>query len=112
MTRIMPDVPLADLRQRLDLDATAATDEQLDAVLEAATVIVANELPGGDFSTAENVREAVAQIAVKVWDLRPRGFVDPDGSGGYQPVIPATAGLVRSVRGLLLPSMPAGGLTA
>lgn len=113
----LPGVPVADFRERIEVDATYATDEKLQKYLDAAARIVGHELedpdhPDQDFSAAENVAEAIAQIAVKVWDLRPRGVQTLDMDGAPDPpAMPATAGLVRAVRGLLLPEMPTGGVT-
>jgi hypothetical protein len=109
----MPPGDVDDLRQRLEVDATYASDTLLGKYLQVASVIVANELdPEADHTADANVAEAVQQIAVKVWDLRPRGVQTLDMDGAPDPpAMPATAGLVRSVRGLLLPSMPDGGIT-
>jgi Phage gp6-like head-tail connector protein len=113
MGQTLPVVPVDDLRQRLELDPTYASDVLLGLYIAQAETVVGNELdPAGSYELAENVREAIAQIAVKLWDMRPRGVqtLDMDGSA-EAPALPATAGLVRSVRGLLLPSMEAGGIT-
>jgi hypothetical protein len=110
----LPDVDAATLRARLDADPSWVTDAQLDAALDVARELVGNEVgQDGDYSTSPAVREAIYQIAVKVYDLGTRGVqnVDLDGSPD-PPAMPATAGLIRTVRGLLLPAMPTGGLTA
>jgi hypothetical protein len=133
MTQILPVVPVQDFRERIEVDATYATDEKLQKYLDAAARIVGHDLQDleedqparrqdaraparmlkdQDFSTSANVAEAIAQIAVKIWDLRPRGVQTLDMDGAPDPpAMPATAGLVRSVRGLLLPEMATGGLT-
>jgi hypothetical protein len=112
MPQQLPQVPVEDLRARVDVDPVYAPDELLHQYIVQAEAVVGAELdPDGDYLTAENVREAVAQVAVKLWDLRSRGL-GGDLDGDIQPAaMPATSGLVRSVRGLLLPSMPTGGLT-
>lgn len=112
MSQTLPAVPVDDLRARLDADPVHVPDDLLLKYIQVAEVLVGAELdPDGDYSTALNVAEAIAQVAVKVWDLRPRGVIDLDMSGDLAPSMPATRGLILSVRGLLLPSMPAGGVT-
>lgn len=114
MGQTLPQVPVDDLRARLDVDPAYASDALLQTYIAVAERIVGAELdPEGDFLTHPNVLEAIAQIAVKVWDLRPRGILsaDMDASMTVPSALPATRGLVLSVRGLLLPSMPTGGIT-
>lgn len=114
MGQTLPGVPVEDLRARLDLDPAYASDALLQTYIGIAERIVGAELaPEEDYRTHPNVAEAIAQIAVKVWDMRPRGVqpVDLDAAFADAPALPATRGLVLSVRGLLLPSMPTGGLT-
>jgi hypothetical protein len=113
MTMILPPGDVDDLRQRIEVDPSTASDELLLRYLAQAARIVGNELPpGGDYSAEPTVAEALQQIAVKLWDLRPRGVQSLDMDGGAEPpAMPATAGLVRSVRGLLLPVMPDAGIT-
>lgn len=110
---LLPAADVSELRARVDADPAWSTDAQLQAVLDAAQTIVAAELETDtDYSGHANVAEAVYQVAVKVWDLRTRGVQTLNMDGGTDPpAMPATAGLVRSVRGLLLPSMAAGGIT-
>ena len=113
MGQTLPSVPVEDLRERLDLDPAYASDALLQTYIAVAERIVGAELdPEGEYSLHVNVAEAIAQIAVKVWDMRPRGVqpVDMDAAFADAPALPATRGLVLSVRGLLLPSMPTGGL--
>ena len=112
MAQSLPVVPVEDLRARLDADPALYPDAMLQEYLDIAGVLVGNELdPDGDYILAANVAEAIAQLAVKVWDLRPKGVVDLDMAGDVGTAMPATRGLVLSVRGLLLPSMPTGGVT-
>ena len=105
MGQTLPQVPVDDLRARLDVDPAYASDALLQTYIAVAERIVGAELvTEGDFLTLPNV---------KVWDLRPRGILsaDMDASMTVPSALPATRGLVLSVRGLLLPSMPTGGIT-
>ena len=113
MPQTLPTVPVDDLRARLDADPASVPDSLLLQYLTASEQLVGPELdPEGDYTAAMNVAEAIAQLAVKLWDMRSRGVGDADLGGDFpMAAMPATSGLVRSVRGLLLPSMPAGGLT-
>ena len=112
MGQTLPQVPVDDLRARIDADPVLVSDAQLQVYIGIGERLAGAELaPDGDFTTHTNVAEAIAQLAVKVWDLRPRGVVDLDMAGDLSPAMPATRGLVLSVRGLLLPSMATGGLT-
>lgn len=114
LAQTLPPVPVSELRSRLGLGLEDATDVQLQTVLDEAGRIVGHQLPEDcDFSAEPVVADAIASIAVDLWDARPRGLVDVDTDGTLidMPGQSATAGLVKKVRGLLLPVMPTGGLT-
>lgn len=114
MAQTFPVVPVDELRDRLGLGPADATDEQLQTVLGEAQRLVGHQLPDpGDYSLEPVAADAIASIAVALWDARPRGLVDVDIDGALVevPAQSATAGLVKKVRGLLQPIMPTGGLT-
>ena len=113
MPQTLPSVPVDDVRARLDADPALVPDALLQSYITAAEQLVGPELdPETDYAAAGNVAEGIAQLAVKLYDMRARGVGDADLSGDFPAAqMPATSGLVRSVRGLLLPSMPAGGVT-
>lgn len=107
----LPVVPVEELRARLGNIATV-TDETLQVILDEAARLVGSELPEHDFSQEAVVADAIASIGVKLYDARSRGLVNVDADGTFLelPSASATAGLIRSVRGLLLPVMPTGGI--
>lgn len=107
--QILPVVPVDELRARLG--DIPASDETLELVIAEAERLVGHQLPAEDFSAEPVVADAIASIGVKLWDARSRGMVTVDESGSFEVPSPsATAGLIRSVRGLLLPVLPTGGV--
>lgn len=108
----MPTVD--ELRSRLGVGAETP-DTQLGVALDVAEELVRTYLPEQPtgWGTQTLVDEAVLQLAVKVWEVQPRGGTALDLAGGfdtaYNPT--ATAGLVRSVWAYIQAAHPAGGLT-
>ena len=117
MVQILPTPTPTHLRERLGVDPLEHPDEELQAYLDGAAALVGAELdPDGDYTidagAAANVSEAITQVACSVWDTRARGMVTVTPVGDFEmPAARATRGLILSVRGLLLPHMPTGGIT-
>jgi hypothetical protein len=100
---------LAEVRRRLDVPAAAVSDEVLTHMLDVAARLVDPWLVEDPTPYLPLVDEATVQLAVKVYDVSPRGVVDP--LGDWAPAPGATPGLVRSVFGVLGPALNTGGLS-
>lgn len=88
---------VARLQSALDV-ATAALDPRVDA----------SKVPGRE----QSYLKGVYGIAVRVWDASTKGLVDvgPAGDTFTMPAPAATAGLYRSVAGMVQPILKLGGV--
>lgn len=105
-------LPTADeLRARLGV-GPEVSDTQLGDTLTQAGLLLEGHIPDAEQTNPLHT-EAVAQLAVKLWETRAAGRVgiDPDGGAEvfYSPG--ATAGLVKSVWAFVQATHPTGGLT-
>jgi len=105
-----PTTNVDELRRRLGVDSSTP-DTLLQTCLNVATVPIDQRCdPTLALAYPDNYREGVYQLAVKVWDTGSRGLSGADVDGFMQaPTFQATAGMVRSVYGVIGPCMPTGG---
>jgi hypothetical protein len=96
-------VPLTEVRRRLDVTTTSVSDDILTWFVDAATESVDLYVPTYNRG-AVNYTEGVIQLAVKMYDTSARGTVGVDPAGEWvAPAPSATAGLIKSVWGLIGP---------
>lgn len=95
--------PLTEVRRRLDVTTTNVSDAILGHFLSAATEAVDGYVPSYNRG-AFGYQEGVIQLAVKIADTSARGTISVDPAGEFiAPAPSATAGLIRSVWGLIGP---------
>lgn len=100
-----------DLRARLGVGADI-TDAQLGQALDVSVELVDPWVPADQYATVL-YGEAVLALAVKVWDVQPRGVGGFDASGEFIAPSPnASAGMIRAVWAYIQAMHPTGGLTA
>lgn len=105
--------PQADeLRRRLDV-GTPIPDTALQLCLDVAQAWISPRLDDtkADLGPAQAAYlEGSYQLAVKVWDTGSRGMVTTDLTGDVDFTAVATAGMWRSVLGVLAPALKTGGV--
>lgn len=119
---------LAELRRRLDVPEDLVSDELLRHLLDVSAGLIQPWLSGPvpwlwlsapvepeespDPALAPLIDEATVELAVKVYDVSPRGVATMDAGGEWiLPSPSATPGLVRSVFGVLGPALATGGIS-
>jgi hypothetical protein len=96
-------VVLTEVRRRLDVSSTHLSDDILAHWINTATEAVDAYVPSYNRS-AYGYTEAVIQLACKIADTSARGTISVDPAGEYvSPAPAATAGLIKSVWGLIGP---------
>lgn len=103
---------LAELRRRLDVPVDLVSDELLQHYLTSAGLLIGPWLVADPAPYQRLVDEAMVELAVKLYDVAPRGVASMDAAGEWvMPSPSATPGLVRSVFGALGPALATGGVS-
>lgn len=107
-----PDL-LIELRRRLDVPEDLVSNEVLIHLLDVADGLIAPWLVADAYDEYQSlVEEATVELAVKVYDIAPRGVATMDAAGDWvMPAPSATPGLIRSVFGVLGPALATGGIS-
>ena len=94
---------LTEARRRLDVTTTNVSDAVLGHFVSTATEMVNAYVPSYNRG-AYGYQEALIQLTVKTYDTSARGTVSVDPTGEWTAPAPsATAGLIKSVWGLIGP---------
>lgn len=94
---------LTEVRRRLDVSVDQMPDPLLQHFIDSSTEVIDQYVPSHR-RAGSAYKEGVIQLTIKVVDTSTRGTVSMDPSGEYMVPSPsATAGLVRSVWGLIGP---------
>ena len=110
-----PAEALAEVRARLDVDATTVPDSRIQWCIGVAVEMVnATEPAVAPFASSGAraqalVDEATVELAVKIYDLGARGTIGMDPAGEWVAPSPsATRGLINAVAGILAPATAVG----
>lgn len=109
---IWPTPDVDELRRRLDV-GTPIPDAALHHCLDVAQAWIEprlNDLKAHNSVARAAYLEGSYQLAVKVWDTGSRGMVSTDLTGDVDFAAVATAGMWRSVLGVLAPALKTGGV--
>lgn len=106
-----PSVSVTELRSRLDVAPEQLSDAQLQHFLDVALAYWNPRVDQRRFPAAQAAYlEGIYQAAVKVAATANVGPVSVDPTGVFDYSNSATAGLMRSVLGVIQPCLKSGGL--
>jgi len=99
----MAVVVLDEVRLRLDVTSGQWSDDRLTHFINTATELIDEHVPTYNRDKF-GYTEGIIQLAVKIADTSARGTIAVDPTGEYvAPAPSATAGLIRSIWGLIGP---------